>query len=137
MASAAVALFRAVLAVHAVLVVAQPVAAGAMLQASVAGRAVHQGVGGVLLLVAMVQIPLAVLAWWPGRWPAWPVALSVLLLVAETTQLTLGYAGSLGVHLPLGVAITLTVLALTAWSLSSWRPRRRGSPVVPGGRNGT
>lgn len=117
----AVALFRVVLWAHALLVVVQPVAAGAMLQASTVGRAVHGGVAGVLLLVAMVQIPVAVLAWRPGRWPPWPAAVSVLLFAVETTQHTLGFAGELAIHVPLGIAIVVTVVGMALWSLRSRR----------------
>jgi hypothetical protein len=83
-------LFRVVVVLHAAMALAQPVAAGAILQASTLGLAVHQAVGGVLLLVAFVQVPVAVLAWRPGRLPAWPVAVSLGLVVVETAQVALG-----------------------------------------------
>ena len=69
----AVGLFRIVAVVHAAMTIVQAVAAGGILQASVVGLIVHQAVGGTLLLVATVQVPLAVLAWRPGRLPAWPI----------------------------------------------------------------
>lgn len=108
---------RIVLAVHALLVAVQPIAAGEMLEASEGARAVHQGVAGVLLLVAAAQIGVAILARWPGGLPVWPIPASVTLLVAETTQLVIGYAGELALHLPLGVAIVASVLVMLGWSL--------------------
>ena len=79
----AVGLFRIVVVLHAAMTVVQAVAAGGILQASTVGLIVHQAVGGTLLLVATVQVPLAVLAWRPGRLPAWPIGVSAALVVGR------------------------------------------------------
>jgi hypothetical protein len=105
--------------------VVQAIAAGAVLQASTAGLVVHQAVGGTLLLVATAQVPVAVLAWRPGRLPAWPIAVSAGLVVAETAQVALGATGVLAVHVPLGVAIVGTAVGLAVWTL---RARRTTHP---------
>ncbi len=118
----AVGLFRIVVVLHAAMTVVQAVAAGGILQASAVGLIVHQAVGGTLLLVAMIQVPLAVLAWRPGRLPAWPIAVSTALVVAETAQVALGYSGVLAVHVPLGVAIVGTAVTLAVWAVRA-RPR--------------
>lgn len=125
-----VAAFRVVAVLHAAMTVAQAFAAGALLQASDAGLVVHQAVGGTLLLVAMLQVPLAVLAWRPGRLSPWPIAVSVLLVVAETAQVAIGHTGLLAVHVPLGVAIVATAVALAWWAVRarSIRPAR-SSPL--------
>ncbi|MEJ2887507.1 hypothetical protein [Actinomycetospora aeridis] len=114
--------FRVVAVLHAVMAVAQPVAAGAVLQASATGLVVHQAVGGTLLLVAMLQVPLAVLAWRPGRLSPWPIAVSVGLVVAETAQVALGYTGVLAVHVPLGVAVVAAAVGLAWWAVRARRP---------------
>lgn len=127
-------LFRVVVVLHAAMALAQPVAAGAILQASTLGLAVHQAVGGVLLLVAFVQVPVAVLAWRPGRLPAWPVAVSVGLVVVETAQVALGATGVLAVHVPLGVAIVGAAVGLACWAVRA-RPVARATrgPVIVAG----
>lgn len=118
----AVGLFRVVVVLHAAMTITQAVAAGGILQASALGLIVHQAVGGTLLLVAFVQVPLAVLAWRPGRLAAWPIAVSAVLVVAETAQVALGYTGVLAVHVPLGVAIVGTAVTLAVWA-ARVRPR--------------
>lgn len=125
-----VAAFRVVAVLHAAMTVVQAVAAGALLQASEAGLVVHQAVGGTLLLVAMLQVPLAVLAWRPGRLSPWPIAVSGALVVAETAQVAIGYVGVLSVHVPLGVAIVATAVALAWWAV-------RARPVIAVGAPGT
>ncbi|MDD7918411.1 hypothetical protein [Actinomycetospora callitridis] len=113
----AVGLFRIVAVLHAAMTVVQAVAAGGILQASVVGLIVHQAVGGTLLLVATVQVPLAVLAWRPGRLPAWPIGVSAALVVGEVAQVALGATGVLAVHVPLGVAIVGTAVPLAVWAV--------------------
>ena len=122
---AVVGLFRGVTVLHAVMTVVQAIAAGAVLQASTAGLVVHQAVGGTLLLLATAQVPVAVLAWRPGRLPAWPIAVSAGLAVAEIAQVALGATGVLAVHVPLGVAIVGTAVGLAVWAL---RARRATDP---------
>jgi hypothetical protein len=118
----AVGLFRIVAVLHAAMTVAQAVAAGGILQASTVGLIVHQAVGGTLLLVATVQVPLAVLAWRPGRLPAWPIGVSAALVVGEVAQVALGATGVLAVHVPLGVAIVGTAVPLAVWAVCA-RPQ--------------
>ncbi|HSK60863.1 MAG TPA: hypothetical protein VK935_17625 [Actinomycetospora sp.] len=128
-AGPAVGLFRVVTVLHAAMTVVQAVAAGGVLQASLVGFLVHQAVGGTLLLVALVQVPVAVLAWRPGRLPAWPVAVAAGLLVGEVAQVALGFTGILAVHVPLGVAIVGTAVALAVWAVRA-RPGPRNGPVI-------
>ncbi|GAA4926169.1 hypothetical protein EV188_108137 [Actinomycetospora succinea] len=124
--------FRVVTVLHAAMAVAQPVAAGALLQASEAGLAVHQAVGGTLLLVAMIQVPAAVLAWRPGRLSPWPIAVAAGLVVAATAQVALGYVGVLAVHVPLGVAIVAAAVGLAWWAVRARRPViAPGAPQTP------
>jgi hypothetical protein len=120
----AVGAFRVVAVLHAALAVVQPVAAGAILQASTAGLTVHQAVAGALVLVGVLQVPLAVLGWRPGGLPAWPIGLSALLVLAEVAQAALGATGVLAAHIPLGVAIVGTTVALAWWAVRA-RPRGR------------
>jgi hypothetical protein len=133
-AGPAVGVFRVVTVLHAALTVVQAVAAGGILQASTAGLVVHQAGAGLLWLVALAQVPVAVLAWRPGRLPAWPIAVSAGLVVAETAQVAVGATGVLAVHVPLGVAIVGTAVVLAVWSLRARpRPRPPASASPPAG----
>ncbi|MEU6699585.1 hypothetical protein [Pseudonocardia sp. NPDC046786] len=109
--------FRVWAVLHAVLVLAQVGLAGALLDAALGALAWHGGIGGSLILVAMVQTVLAVPAAWPGRMPGWPVAVSAVLVVADTAQVAVGHLGLLAVHVPLGVAIVVTQVVLAARAL--------------------
>jgi hypothetical protein len=125
--------FRSVAVLHAIMAVTQAFAAGALLQASTAGLVLHQAVGGTLLLVATLQVPLAVLAWRPGRLSPWLIAVSATLVVAETAQVALGYVGVLAVHVPLGVAIVGTAVALAWWAVRARPLVAAGPPGAPAG----
>jgi len=124
---AAVVVLRVVAVLHAALTVVQAIAAGAVLQASTAGLIVHQAGAAALWLVALAQVAAAVVAWRPGRLPAWPIAVSAGLAVAETAQVAVGATGVLAVHVPLGVAIVGTAVTLAAWALRA-RPRATPGP---------
>jgi hypothetical protein len=117
---------RAVVLVHAAMVLVQAAFAGRWLAGDAAGLRLHETNAGLIELVAALQLGLAVAVWRPGRGPGWPAVASLALLVAESVQMGLGYEGRLAVHVPLGVAIFgLTVaLALGTWRLG--RPARVG-----------
>jgi hypothetical protein len=99
------------------LVFAQAALAGNLLAGNARALRLHEVNGTeVLTLVGLIQLLLAVLVWWPGRGPAWPALVSLLLLGAEIVQIGYGFAGRLAVHVPLGVAVfglSLTLLLAT------------------------
>lgn len=110
-----------VLGLHAVSAAAQPMLAGAYLSGSVDAIDLHSIAGSSLVLVSLVQGVLAVLFWRRGGGPGWPALATVALLLAESVQLAMGYVRILAVHVPLGVAIVGTAVAMFWWSLL-WRP---------------
>ena len=104
---------RVIVLLHAALVFAQAAFAGQVLAGHAAWLRAHEANGGILHLVALVQLVVAVLLWRPGRGPGWPALASLALLVAEELQIGFGYARVLALHVPLGVAIFgLTVAML-------------------------
>ena len=125
--SLAAAPYRVWAVFHGLLVLVQVGLAGALLDAADLALEGHGGVGGSLILVAMVQAVLAVPATWPGGMPAWPIAASAALVVADTAQVAVGHAGLLAVHVPLGVAIVVGQVAITVRAL---RPARRERPTA-------
>jgi hypothetical protein len=118
---------RAVVLVHAAMVLAQAAFAGRFLAGDAAGLRAHETNAGLIELVALLQLVLAVAVWRPGRGPGWPAVASLALLLAEGFQIGMGYEGRLAVHVPLGVAI---FGLLVASAVGSWRlalPARAGS----------
>jgi hypothetical protein len=123
---AATACFRAAVSVHVVLLFAQPVLIGLFLSGGdrdklraheMGGNAV--GASGILLVVASIVV------WRKAHWPARAVPWSIGLVVAEVVQLTMGYDRHLGVHVPLGVLLTVTACFVHAWA---YRPQPVRSP---------
>jgi hypothetical protein len=119
-------LMRIVVTVHALAVFAQPVLAGQFLDGNAGMVKVHGGVAVLIELLGMIQIPVAVLLWRPGRGPLWPAGLSVVLFFVESMQVGFGYARMLALHVPLGVTIVGVMLLLLIWV---WRPRLGAAPT--------
>lgn len=109
-----------VLGIHATLAVGQPIFAGALLSGNADAITFHETGGEMMHLASFAQLPISVLFWRPGRGPWWPALATVLLVVAEGAQIGLGQAHQLAIHVPLGVLIVGSVIALFVWSVT-WR----------------
>jgi hypothetical protein len=118
---------RAVITVHALAVLAQPVLAGLFLTGDVDAIGVHGLIGSLLALVGMVVIGVALAYVLGGRGRLWVLPVAVALFLADGFQIGAGYTRQLELHIPLGVAIVVTsvLLAAWAWSPSAARPRTR------------
>ncbi|MFF0345833.1 hypothetical protein [Kribbella sp. NPDC004875] len=113
-------LLRITLVLHALLVIAQPIAAGYFLSGNVdAMTNVHGAIGGSVWMIALLQTVVAAFYTLAGRGRIWPSVASVLLVVAEFVQLVYGYQQNFAVHIPLGTAIVTTVVWMTVWSFRS------------------
>lgn len=125
------AVFRAVAGVHMLLILAQAAFVGRFLSGDAGALALHERNGTeVLTVVALVQVVAAVLLWRPGRGSALPVAVSVGLFVAEVLQIGYGFSDRLAIHVPLGVAILGTAVALLIGTHApSPSPGQRGAGV--------
>lgn len=117
---------RAVVTLHALAAVAQPVLAGQFLEGNFDMLAWHSANAVLVQMFGLCQIVAAVLLRWPGRGPLWPLPVSVLLFLAEAAQATFGYIRMLDLHVPLGVAIVGTATWMAFWV---WRPRLGRRPV--------
>ncbi|HEX6446162.1 MAG TPA: hypothetical protein VF053_13795 [Streptosporangiales bacterium] len=113
-----------VFTLHTALVVAQPFLAGAFLNGSLeAMKSGHAPNADAITLTALLLVvPAAILFWRPGRGPGRIALAAPVLFLAEGTQVGLGYAHQLALHIPLGVAIVGTVVAVEVW-LIRWRVR--------------
>jgi hypothetical protein len=119
---------RAVLVLHACLVVAQPILAGYYLSGNADAMNTHSPIGSSLWMLSMLQFVAAMLYWRPGGGRLWPAGVTILVFFAEFLQMIFGYAQNFAVHVPLGTAIVVGVVALTIWS---FRPSaRRGRTEV-------
>jgi hypothetical protein len=113
-------LLRIALVLHAVLVIAQPIAAGYFLSCNVdAMTDIHATIGGSVWMVAFLQTIVAACYTIAGRGRLWPTIASAVLVVAEFVQLTFGYLQNFAVHIPLGTAIVTAVVWMTVWSFRS------------------
>ena len=119
---------------QAALVFAQAVLAGHLLSGSAVARTVHQELGTEgLTWIALIQIVLAVLAWRPGRGPAWLIAVTAATFSAVVVQIGVGFAGRVSIHVPLGVAILAVNLALALWLRPLARIRVAGGTAASSG----
>jgi hypothetical protein len=117
-------LLRILVTVHLVAVLAQPVLAGLFLTGDVDAIAVHGAVGSALAAFGMVLVA-ATLVYVVRRGRLWVLPAAVALFFAVGLQIGMGYARTLQIHIPLGVAIVTAsiLLAIWVWSPSATRPR--------------
>ena len=118
-------LLRAVVTVHLVAVLGQPVWAGLFLTGDVDALAVHGAVGSGLAALGLLTIAVALAYTIGGRGSLWVAPIAVVWFLAIGVQVGAGYARTLELHLPLGVGLAvLTVLvAVWAWSPAARRAR--------------
>lgn len=119
-------LFRWFVTAAAVLAFAQAALAGAFLGGHYGALDLHSINADFAAVAALGMAVVGVLIWRPGRGAAWPALVSLGVLMAEALQIHAGYARSLGLHVPLGVAIVAGLLVL---ALRVWRPQQ-GAPVT-------
>ncbi len=117
--------------IQAVMAGAQPMLAGSYLSGNLDAISVHSAIGGSLTPVSFLALILAGLHWFPGRGPAWPALVMVILVVLVVVQANAGYSRTLGLHIPLGVGIVGTTVALFGWSIFGPERRRSGPTPVP------
>jgi hypothetical protein len=114
---AAITIFRATIAAQVLLILTQPVLIGLFLSGGDDDKLhAHEIVGSAVGAFGILLVVAAILVWRFALWPASVVLWTVLLLVAEVMQLTMGYDRHLGIHVPLGVALAIAASFLYAWA---------------------
>lgn len=112
--------FRAAASLHMVPLGLQPLFAGLFLDGRFGMLSIHGTLGSAVVFTAILQVIAAILLWRPGRVAGWPIGVAVAIWVAEVVQLVAGYTRAVALHLPLGVALVVAQVLLTAWA---WRRR--------------
>lgn len=118
-------IFRAVVTAHVLVIFGQPVFAGVYLSGDYDGLRWHAAGADVVTSIGYLQVIVAILVWVRLR-RAWPFAVTVALVAAETVQYFSGLDGALWLHFPLGV---LTIAALSILFIAVWRRPLRREPA--------
>lgn len=116
---------RVVALLHVAVLSSQPVLAGLYLGGELGALSAHEANAGAILGFSVIQVIATLLYCIVGRGRLWPAIVSLALVVAETTQWTVGYDHALHIHLPLGVSIVTGQLVFTVWSFRAGSRRGR------------
>jgi glucan phosphoethanolaminetransferase (alkaline phosphatase superfamily) len=123
-------LLRIAFAVQAASTIVQPVLAGQYLAGDFDALTTHAINAGLVYLGSIAAFIAAVLYWLVGRGAGWPAAVMAAMFVAINAQTAFGALRLLALHIPLGVAIVATAVALAVWSFRPAALRRRWRPQV-------
>ncbi|MFD9226040.1 hypothetical protein ACFWDI_39960 [Streptomyces sp. NPDC060064] len=115
---------RCVITAFLLLTLLQPVLAGMFITGDVDLLDLHEINAHTISFLSWLLVINTVLLWRPGRGPAWPIALAVVVAFLVQTQTGSGYSRALGLHIPLGVALVAGATALTYWAFA-YRGGRR------------
>ena len=111
-----------ILGIHAAVAFTQSILAGMYMSGDMDAMELHGAFGSALTALTMVQGLAALLFLFPGRGAWWPLPVTALLFFVEGLQVGMGYARTLGLHIPLGVAIIVVTIGMFVWSLR-WKPK--------------
>lgn len=119
-------LLRLALTLTALSAVAQPLLIGGYLDGEFDLLAWHGGNAAALITLVLASGVAAIGYVWPGGGRPWPLLALVGLWWAAAIQIGMGYLRVLAVHVPLGVLIvgSAVALAVWAWTPSVHRPRQ-------------
>ncbi|HEU4347801.1 MAG TPA: hypothetical protein VFR35_08435 [Actinoplanes sp.] len=106
---------RLVAVLHSLAFLAQPVFAGGYLMGDLDALAWHIVNAFVVTGLDVLQLVCAIVYFWKGRGPAWPIWASLAVALAAEVQVGMGFERILVVHLPLGVALVVGQILITVW----------------------
>ncbi len=108
---------RLVMLTHVVILLMQAAFAGMLLGGSRQGHVLHELTAKIIVLLAALQVVLAIAARIRQACPRWvPVAAGVLL-AAEVLEFAAGHLYNVVLHVPLGVAIFGGALRQLLWAV--------------------
>ena len=109
--------FRAAVTIHVVLLLTQPILIGLFLSGGDRSKLHAHEIGGSAVWgTGFLLVIAAILAWRIAHWSARIVIWCLVLFVAETFQLMMGYDRHLGIHVPLGVLLAVMASFLYTWA---------------------
>jgi hypothetical protein len=109
--------FRAIVTIHVVLLLTQPILIGLFLSGGDRSKLEAHEIGGsAVWTTGFLLVIAAILVWRIAHWSARVVIWSVVLFVGETFQLMMGYDRHLGIHVPLGVLLAVMASFLYTWA---------------------
>ena len=109
--------FRAIVTIHVVLLLTQPILIGLFLSGGDRSKLQAHEIGGsAVWTTGFLLVIAAILAWRIAHWSARIVIWCLVLFVAETFQLMMGYDRHLGIHVPLGVLLAVMASFLYTWA---------------------
>lgn len=111
-------LLRVLSVVVLVQVLTQAALAGGFVTGDVSLLGWHSANGILLFLTSGLLVVAAVLLVRPGRGPWWPIVLTVAIWWLVVLQVGFGFARLVGLHIPLGVALTGLLGGFTWWTFS-------------------
>lgn len=120
---------RVVAVTHAVAVCLQPVLAGVYLNGSGAAMRMHEPIGLGVSFLAIGQVLAGAIYWRSGGRLA-ALGVSLLLLIAESVQIAMGYSRQLALHIPLGITIVAIACAFAVWTCRAGARVRRTERVA-------
>jgi hypothetical protein len=121
--------FRAIVTVHVVLLLTQPILIGLFLSGGDRAKLQAHEIGGSAVgATGLMLVITSIVVWRIARWQARVVIWCLVLFVAETFQLVMGYDRHLGIHVPLGVLLTVMASFLYAWA---YKPQHTGASSEP------
>jgi lysylphosphatidylglycerol synthetase-like protein (DUF2156 family) len=112
---------------QAAMVFLQAVFAGGFLSGRAGLLKTHGVNAGLLWIVSIAMIVVCIAAWRGGRTPGWVAAAAAALWVALEVQIASGESGQLWIHVPLGMAIFGTAVAIVIGT----RMKRRSMEARP------
>lgn len=113
-----VGLLRALSVVVLLQMLVQAGLAGGFVTGQVSLLGLHSANGILLFLTSGLLVVAAVLLIRPGRGPWWPLVFTLVLWCLVVLQVGFGFARLVGLHIPMGVAVTGLISGLTWWSFA-------------------
>ncbi|WP_112242811.1 hypothetical protein [Kribbella monticola] len=108
------AVLRVVAVVHAVALCLQPVLAGVYLNGSGTAVRIHEPIGLAVVFLCLGQLLIATI-WWRTGGRALALGLTAAMLAGEVLQVAMGYTRNLLLHIPVGITLVGTGLAVAVW----------------------
>jgi hypothetical protein len=110
-------ILRFVLITNVLTMLLQATFAGRMLGGDIQSASLHESAAKLLVVLACIQLALAIALKIKKRCPVWIPIASGGLLIAEVLEFAAGHVHNVALHVPLGMAIFGGMLRQLLWSM--------------------